>query len=101
MEQKDLMFGEDCINKNTFHKNKKPINTDEVDIRGIVLSNKQSCGNKGSFKYFIGYINNFNAFPIPLCIEPPQMKGYIKYFDDNNKYMNLLVHNKKVVNKIQ
>ena len=26
MEQKALIFGEDCINKNAFHKNKIPIN---------------------------------------------------------------------------
>ena len=26
MEQKALIFGEDCINKNAFHKNKRPIN---------------------------------------------------------------------------
>ena len=69
MEQKALIFGEDCINKNTFHKNKRPINIDEVDIRRIVLSSKHSYGNKVSFKYFIGYINNVNAFPIPLCIK--------------------------------
>ena len=45
MEQKALIFGEDCINKNGFHKNKRPINIDEVDVRRIVLSR-----NKGSFK---------------------------------------------------
>ena len=32
MEQKALIFGED-----TFHKNKRPINIDEVDIRIILL----------------------------------------------------------------
>ena len=36
MEQKDLIFGEDCINKNAFHKNKRPINDDEADIKRIV-----------------------------------------------------------------
>ena len=29
------------------------------------------------------------------------MNGYTKYFDNNNKYMNLLVHDKKIVKKIQ
>ena len=34
----------------------------------------------------------------------PQMNGYTKYFDNNNKYMNLLVHDKKILkeqNEIQ
>ena len=38
MEQKTLTFGEDCINKNTFHKNKRAIIIDEVDIKRVVLS---------------------------------------------------------------
>ena len=87
MEQNALIFGKDCINKNPCHKNKRPINIDEVDIRRIVLSSKHSYGNKGSFKYFIGYINNDSTFPIPLCIKIPQINGYVKYFDKN-----LLVH---------
>ena len=97
MEQKGLIFGEDCINKNVFHKNKRPINIDEVDIRKIVLSSKHSNGNKGSFKYFTGHINNDNALPIMLCIKLPHMNGYSKYFE--NMYVNLLVHNKKLLKK--
>ena len=38
---------------------------------------------KGSFKYFIRYIHEINAFPIPLCIKNPQMNGYVKYSDSN------------------
>ena len=45
MEQKAVIFGEDCNNKNTFHKNKRPISIDEVDIRRIVLSSKHSYCN--------------------------------------------------------
>ena len=75
------------------------MNIDEVDIRRIVLSSKHSYGNKGSYKCFIGYINNCNAFPIPLCIKLPQMIGYTKYFDNNKKYMNLLFHDKKLLKK--
>ena len=69
MEQKALIFGKDCIDKNAFHKNKRPINIDELDIRRIVLSSKDSYGNKGSFKYFTGYINIDNIFTAPLCIK--------------------------------
>ena len=70
-----------------------------MDIKRIVLSNKHSYGNKGSFKYFTGYINNGNAFPIPLCIKLPQINGYTKYFDYNNRYINLLVHDTKLLKK--
>ena len=96
MEQKVLIFGEDCIDKNSFHKNKKRINIDEVDIRRISLSGKHSYGIKNSFEYFIGYIHIGNIFPMQLCIKLPQMNGYVKYFDINNKYINPLLHDKKL-----
>ena len=43
-----------------------------------MLSNKESYGNKDSYKYFTGYINKGN--PSPLCIKVPQMNAYAKYF---------------------
>ena len=54
---------------------------------------------KGSFKYFIEYINETDAFPVPLCIKLPQMNGYVKYFDSNNKCFNLLIHDKEWLKK--
>ena len=36
MEQKVLIFGEDCFSRNAFHKDKRQINIDEVDIRRVV-----------------------------------------------------------------
>ena len=57
MEQKALIFDKQCINRNAFHKNKRPINIDKVEIRRIVLSIKDSYSRKGSFTCFIGYIN--------------------------------------------
>ena len=54
MEQKALIFGENCIDKNAFHKNKRPISIGKVDIKRIVLSKKDLYHNKGSFKYVIG-----------------------------------------------
>ena len=53
---------------------------------------------KVSFKCFIGYINETDAFPIPLRIKIPQMNGYVKYFN-HNKCMNLLVHDDEVLKK--
>ena len=64
-----------------------------------MLSNKESYGNKGSYKYFIGYIPKGDALPSPLCIKFPQMNAYVKYFDKNNKCINLLVHDKEILEK--
>ena len=80
MEQEEVYFGEDGIIKNAFHKNKRPININEVDIEEIILSHKKSY-SKDSFKYFIGYKHKGNAFPSLLCVKLPQMKAYAKYFE--------------------
>ena len=62
-----------------------------------MLSNKESFGNKGSYKYFVGYIYESNALPWPSCIKFPQMNAYAKYFDKNNKCINLLVNDKEIL----
>ena len=80
-----------------FHKYKKPITIDEVDIKKIVLSSKESYGNKCAFKYFIGYISN-DYGNIPLCIRLPQMNASVKYFK-HSKCMNLLVRDKELLKK--
>ena len=98
MEQEAVHFGEDSIIKSAFHKNKKPININEVDIKRIALSNKKSL-SKDSFKYFIEQRHEGNAFPSPLCIKLPQMNTYAKYFDKNSKYMNHLVKDEKILKK--
>ena len=98
MAQEAVHFGESGIIKSAFHKNKKPININEVDSEDIVLSHKKSYG-KDSFKHFIEYRHEGNAFPSPLCVELPQMNAYTKYFDKNSEYMNLLVNDKKKIEK--
>ena len=50
---------------------------------------------KGYFKYFIGYRNETDPFPAPLFIKLPQMNRYTKYFDNKNKYINILAHDDK------
>ena len=98
MEQEAVHFGENSIIKSAFHKNKKPININEVDIKRIASSDKRSYG-KDSFKYFIGYRHEGNAFPSPLFIKLPQMNAYAKYFHKNSKYMNHLVKDEKILKK--
>ena len=75
-EQEGIHFRENSTIKSTFHKNKKPININEVDIKRTA-SDKKSYG-KDSFKYFIGYRHEGNVFPSPLCIKLPQMNAYAK-----------------------
>ena len=87
MEQKALIYGEKCLNKNTFHKNKKPINIDKVETKRTMFFCKSSYGNKGLFKHGIEYRNETDPFPAPLCVKHPQMKGYV----NNNKCINYLV----------
>ena len=56
MEQKVSVTDKQCINKNAFYGNKRPISIGKVNIRRIMLSKKVSC------KYFIGYMSETNAF---------------------------------------
>ena len=79
---------EDCVIKNFFHKNKEPISIDKAEIKRIVLSKIHWYDIKGSFKYFKGHIHKSRVFLSPLCIKLPQMNAYVKYFDNNNKYVN-------------
>ena len=99
MEKKVLIFDKQFINKYVFHKSKRPISIDRVETRRIVLYKKDLFDKKRSFKYFVGYTHEGIAFPIPLCIRLPQMNGYVRYFDSNNEYINLLVHDKELIKK--
>ena len=85
MEQKVLIFGKICLSKIFFHKRKHLIYIEKVDIDWILISSKK----KGSFKYFIGYMNSYMK---PICKKFSQMNGYVNYFNDN-KFMNLLALN--------
>ena len=91
-----LIFGEECIIKNKFNLYEKSINIDKLHIKRVVLVNRESHGNKGSNKYFIGYIHKGNSLPSPLCIKFPQMNAYAIYFD---KIINLLVNDKEILKK--
>ena len=67
-----------------FHKCKEPIDLMSVNVDQIVVSNKFKYNNEG-FKYFIGYQEG--RIVEPLCINLPQMSGYIKYFENGGKKM--------------
>ena len=68
MGSKTLCSGETCIDKNSFHSNKSLISIKRVEINKIVLFDKTSYGNKGSFKRYIGYKHKDGTFS-PLNVE--------------------------------
>ena len=45
---------------------------------------KTLYGNKGSFKYHVGYRYKNEAVLSPLNIKFPQLTGYAKHFNNNN-----------------
>ena len=98
MEPKVLVSNGNYVNKSISHEHKKTINIDRVDIKKIVLHKKDSYGNKGAFKYFIGY-NDYNDGIIPLYIKLPIMNAIAKYFNDS-KDINILVYGKKLLKNI-
>ena len=61
--ERTLTFDEKFIDKNKFCTQKKTISIDSIDTKKIVLSSKESHGNK----YFIIY-DDYNDGIIPLYI---------------------------------
>ena len=82
MGEKTLKFNNIKVNKTEFHRSKKAIDLDLVDTGKIVVSDRFKHSEE-SFKYFIGYQED--EIVKPLCIILPQMKGYIKYFNNGGK----------------
>ena len=72
MESKTICISETCIDKNAFQNNKSSINIDEIEINKVLLFDKTSCGNKGSFKCYIGYRHKDGTFS-PLNLKLPQL----------------------------
>ena len=69
------------IIKSDFCKNKKLSRIDDIDVNKMLVSKKESYGNKNSLKYFIGY--NDNNIIRPLCIRLPKMTGCARKLDEN------------------
>ena len=53
MSGKNINFHDKKIKRSCFYKNKKIYSTDDIDVNNILVSKKESYGNKNSFKYFI------------------------------------------------
>ena len=96
MSGKSINFDDKKINKSNFYKNKELFNLNDIDANKILVSKKESHGTKNSLKYFTGY--NDDHFIRPLCINLPQMIGYVKHFD-SNKTMSFKVNDNKLLKK--
>ena len=98
MQSEILSCGETCIDENAFHNNKSSISINEVKINRIVLFDKTSYGNKGSFKHYIGYRHKDGTFS-PLNVKLPQLTVYVKHFNNGDKLINFLVADKELLKK--
>ena len=67
-----------------------------IIVDQIVVYDKFKYNNEG-FKYFNGYLEG--GIVKPLCIILPQMSGYIKYFENENKNMSFLIKGDQVWEK--
>ena len=76
MSGKKINFDDKKINRSSFYKNKKINDIEDIDVNIVLVSKKESYGNKNSFKYFIGY--NDNDIIRPLCIRLPQMTDMLE-----------------------
>ena len=86
-------FGEIKIDKKEYHRSKKPIDLNLIDINNIVASDKIKLG-KGD-KYYIGCKDD--EFIRPLCVIFLQISRSIKHFDNSSKKMWFLSENEEFV----
>ena len=55
MSRKNINLDDKKLRKSTFYKNKAINNIEDINVNNILVSKKESYGNKSSVKYFIGY----------------------------------------------
>ena len=55
MSGKNINFNDKKIKTSSFYKDKKINNIEDFDVNNILVSKKESYGDKNSFKYLIGY----------------------------------------------
>ena len=96
MSSKKIKFEDKEVNKKEFYSSKEAIFLDSLDLSKIIVSSKWKI-NDFTYKYFCGYLNN--DVIQPLCVILPQMRGYIKYFDDGGKNMLFVTDDKEVYKK--
>ena len=50
MSEKNINFDDKKFKKRDFYKNKKITKIDDTDVNKILVSKKESCGTKNSFR---------------------------------------------------
>ena len=55
MTEKTINFNNKKISKSSFYRTKRLFKIDDFDVDKILISEKELCGKKNSFKYFIAY----------------------------------------------
>ena len=69
MSGKNINFDKKKIKNMEFCKNEKVTRIDDIEVKKILVSKKEPCGTKNSFKYFIGYYDN--DVTRLLCVRRP------------------------------
>ena len=96
MSSQKIKFRDKEVDKKKLYSSKEAILLDSVDLSKIVVSSRWKL-NDTTYKYFCGYLNN--DVIKPLCVILPQVSGYIKYFDNNEKNMSFVTDDKDVYEK--
>ena len=96
MSLRKIKFGNKEVYKKEFYSLKQAISLDSVDLNKMIVSKKWKI-NDTIYKHICGYLNNDTIQP--LCVNLPQMDGYIKYFDDGGKNMSFVTDDEKIYKK--
>ena len=96
MSDKTLKFNNTRVIKKEFHKSKQPIDLISVNTKDIVASYKFRYSDEG-FKYFIGYQDN--EIVKPFCIISPHMSTRIKYFENGQKSISIMIRDDNILDK--
>ena len=80
MTGKNITFNDKEINKKHFYENEKLFSIYDIDVDKILTSKKEPYGKNVSLKYFLGCNDDVIR---SLCINLPQLIGYMKHFDSN------------------
>ena len=93
MGKQALKCSDIVVNKKEFYALKQAIPLNSVNANNIVVSCR--IKHDDGFKYFIGYLHDDDVIR-PLCIILPQMRGYIKYFDNGGKNISFKIEDESL-----
>ena len=80
-----------------FYHHKAPIFWGDANIEKVLVSNKNSFGEK-NYKYFIGYLYNDNKVK-PLHRMFPKTSRYVKSYDGQTNWIYFLIKDDDLLEK--